>query len=109
MKKIILFFIFTILTIFTYAQKPQQSYNFSEQVIRGLEGQYTYYIRVLPIQRLTGSTLSLDVETSKVINFQKSFIHISIDDQPINSVRIDADSLTRLSIVLSKAVSSSGF
>ncbi|WP_231426300.1 cellulose biosynthesis cyclic di-GMP-binding regulatory protein BcsB [Pedobacter sp. Leaf250] len=109
MKKIILLLALTVFVNFSFAQNPSKPYNFSEQVLKGLEGQYNYYIRVLPFQQLKGSVILLDMECSKIINKQKSFVHIIIDDQPASSIRISSDSLTKVPITLTKAVSASGF
>lgn len=103
MKKLLIFFALFICTISGFAQKSLESYGYQPQLIRGIEGQYIYYIRILPSQQLDKSTLIIDFQASKVLNTTKSFIHILVNDMPAISSNFQTDSINRLVVPIRKS------
>lgn len=103
MKKLLIFFALFICSLSGFAQKSFESYGYQSQLIRGTEGQYIYYIRVLPSQQMDKSTLIIDFQASKILNTAKSFIHILVNDMPALSSNFQADSINRLVVHIRKS------
>ncbi|WP_343522290.1 cellulose biosynthesis cyclic di-GMP-binding regulatory protein BcsB [Pedobacter sp.] len=102
MKKLLIFFALFVGSMAGFAQKSFESYGFQSQLIRGTEGQYIYYIRILPNQQLDKSTLIIDFQASKVLNTAKSFIHVLINDMPAMSSSFQTDSINKIVVPIRK-------
>ncbi|MBO9672387.1 MAG: cellulose biosynthesis cyclic di-GMP-binding regulatory protein BcsB [Sphingobacteriaceae bacterium] len=102
MKKLLIFFALSICSMAGFAQKSFESYGFQPQIIRGTEGQYIYYIRILPNQQMDKSTLIMDFQASKVLNTAKSFIHVLVNDVPALSSNFQTDSINRIVVPIRK-------
>ncbi|MFD2580878.1 cellulose biosynthesis cyclic di-GMP-binding regulatory protein BcsB [Pedobacter vanadiisoli] len=102
MKQLLIFFALSICSMVGFAQKSFESYGFQSQLIRGTEGQYIYYIRILPNQQLDKSTLIMDFQASKVLNTAKSFIHVLVNDLPALSSNFQTDSTNRIVVPIRK-------
>ncbi|TCD07580.1 hypothetical protein EZ449_13640 [Pedobacter frigidisoli] len=100
MKK--LYFILSLLLLHCglFAQKSFKEYGYATQTLRGSDGSYTYYFRVLPNQQIDGSTLSLSVSVPRTLNMAKSFVHVFVNDEPSYSSRFKPDTINKLIIPL---------
>ncbi|NII83686.1 MULTISPECIES: cellulose biosynthesis cyclic di-GMP-binding regulatory protein BcsB [unclassified Pedobacter] len=98
MKKLLILFALSICFLAGFAQKSFESYGFQPQLIRGIQGQYIYYIRVLPNQQMDKSTLIIDFQASKILNTAKSFIHVLVNDMPALSSSFQTDSINRFKV-----------
>jgi len=102
MKKLLILFSLFICSIPVFAQKSFESYGYQPQLIRGIEGQYIYYVRILPSQQMDKSTLIIDFQASKTLNIARSFIHVLVNDMPAMSSNFQTDSINRLIVPIRK-------
>lgn len=98
MKKLYLLVFFALFGLHLFAQRSLSSYGIPTQILKGTGGSYSYYIRLLPNQQINGSMLSLHYEIPATLNFNKSYIHVSVNDEPTFSGAIIKDSVNRISI-----------
>ncbi|WP_412465559.1 cellulose biosynthesis cyclic di-GMP-binding regulatory protein BcsB [Pedobacter sp. KLB.chiD] len=103
MKKLLIVFALFICYIPGFAQKSFESYGYQSQLIRGTEGQFIYYIRILPSQQMDKSTLIIHFQASKILNTARSFIHILVNDMPAMSSNFQTDSINRLVVPIRKS------
>jgi len=96
MKKILSLLLFFLIYSHLSAQETFKSYGFGAQTIQGLEGQYNYYIRLLPSQQVNGSAILLHIDAPKALNTEKSFVHILINDVPTFSGHFQTDSVNKI-------------
>jgi len=79
-----------------------KSLGYNDDVISGVSGESTYFLKVDPTVSLEGSKLVLFIQPSQALLKQRSYINVIIADKPIFSTRLSADSIMRFNLDLSK-------
>jgi hypothetical protein len=73
-----------------------------DEVIGGVSGSTSYFIKLDPTVEITGSKLVLFIEPSQVLIKNRSFINIMVGDKPVYSTRLTGDSIMRYTLNLNK-------
>ena len=73
-----------------------------DEVIGGVSGSTSYFIKLDPTVEINGSKLVLFIEPSQVLIKNRSFINIIVADKPVYSTRLTTDSIMRFTFNLTK-------
>ena len=103
MNKIIAFSLF--LLFFAGVTSAQslvsfKSLGYDDDVIGGVSSEATYFLKVDPTVNLESSKLVLLVEPSQALNKARSYVNLIINDKPIYSTHLSADSIMRFEVQL---------
>lgn len=79
-----------------------KSLGYNDDAIYGMSGAYSHYIKVSPLVEMNGSKLVLYFEPSQALLKDHSFINIIINDKPVYSSRLSADSIQKVTINLTR-------
>src|SRR5476651_525183 len=79
-----------------------KSLGHNDEVIGGVSSSASYFVRIDPTVEVNGSKLNLFIEPSQVLLKNRSYINILMNDKPVYSTRIGADSILRFTITLNK-------
>src|SRR5476651_1587352 len=73
-----------------------------DEVIGGVSGSTSYFIKIDPDVQIEGSRLVLFLEPSQVLLRNRSFINILVNGKPVYSTRVSADSIMKYTLNLNK-------
>jgi len=73
-----------------------------DEVIGGVSGSTSYFIKIDPDVQIEGSRLVLFLEPSQVLLRNRSFINILVNGKPVYSTRVTADSIMKYTLNLNK-------
>jgi len=79
-----------------------KSLGHEDAAIYGMSGASSVYVKISPLVEIEGSKLVLYFEPSQALIKEHSFINIILNDKPVYSGRLTADSVNKVSITLTK-------
>jgi len=79
-----------------------KSLGYNDDAIYGMSGASSHYIKVSPLVEMNGSKLVLYFEPSQALLKDHSFINIIINDRPVYSSRLSADTIQKVIINLTR-------
>jgi len=79
-----------------------KSLGYNDDAIYGMSGASSHYIKVSPLVEMNGSKLVLYFEPSQALLKDHSFINIIINDRPVYSSRLSADTIQKVTINLTR-------
>ncbi|MDP9078444.1 MAG: cellulose biosynthesis cyclic di-GMP-binding regulatory protein BcsB [Bacteroidota bacterium] len=79
-----------------------KSLGHNDDAIYGMSGASSFYVKISPLVEMNGSKLVLYFEPSQALLKDHSFINIIINDKPVYSSRLGADSVQKVTINLSR-------
>jgi hypothetical protein len=74
-----------------------------DDAITGMSGSSAYYIKIDPFMEVNGSKMVLYFEPSQALIKDKSYINVLINDKPVYSAHLSADSIQKVTLGLSRA------
>src|SRR5471030_433383 len=79
-----------------------KSLGHEDEAIYGMSGASSVYVKISPLTEIEGSKLVLYFEPSQALIKEHSFVNIILNDKPVYSGRLTADSVNKVSITLTK-------
>jgi len=73
-----------------------------DDAIYGMSGASSVYVKISPMVEIEGSKLVLYFEPSQALIKEHSFINVILNDKPVYSARLTADSVEKVTINLAK-------
>lgn len=100
----LLAFVFLINTT-TQAQSivTFKSLGHEDDVLYGMSGANSFYVKITPLTEMNGSKLVLYFEPSQALIKERSFINVVINNKPAYSGRLTRDSIQKLTLNLTRA------
>jgi hypothetical protein len=74
-----------------------------DDVIYGMSGANSFYVKITPLTEMNGSKLVLYFEPSQALIKERSYINLVINNKPAFSGRLTKDSIQKLTLNLSRA------
>jgi len=85
-----------------------KSQGYEDNAIYGMSGASSFYVKISPLAEIEGSKLVLYFEPSQAIIKEHSFINVILNNKPVYSSRLPADSIDKVTITLTKENLSDG-
>ncbi|MDO3645081.1 MAG: cellulose biosynthesis cyclic di-GMP-binding regulatory protein BcsB [Mucilaginibacter sp.] len=79
-----------------------KSLGHDDDAIYGMSGASSFYVKISPLVEMNGSKLVLYFEPSQALLKDHSFINIIINDRPVYSSRLGADSVQKVTLNLTR-------
>jgi hypothetical protein len=79
-----------------------KSLGHDDDAIYGMSGAHSFYVKIPPTVEMNGSKLVLYFEPSQALLKDHSFINIIINDRPVYSSRLGADSVQKITLNLTR-------
>lgn len=80
-----------------------KSLGHEDDVIYGMSGANSFYVKITPLNEMDGSKLVLYFEPSQALRKERSYINVLINNKPAYSGHLTKDSIQRLALNLSRA------
>ncbi|RFZ81276.1 hypothetical protein DYU05_20045 [Mucilaginibacter terrenus] len=105
-KRFFTFLAFILLSSATFAQSiisfKAMGHNDDEPIF-GMSGATSFYFKITPQYEINGSKLVLYYEPSQALLRDKSYINVFIGSKPVFSGRLNADSIQKITLNLTRA------
>jgi hypothetical protein len=100
--------LFAFVFLFNTATQAQSIVTFKslgheDDVIYGMSGANSFYVKITPLIEMNGSKLVLYFEPSQALIKERSYINVVINNKPAYSSRLTKDSIQKLTLNLSRA------
>lgn len=80
-----------------------KSLGHEDDVLYGMSGANSFYVKITPLTEMNGSKLVLYFEPSQALIKERSFINVVINNKPAYSARLTRDSIQKLTLNLTRA------
>jgi len=79
-----------------------KSLGHEDEAIYGMSGAVSVYVKISPMVEIEGSKLVLKLEPSQAVIKEHSFVNVIINDKPVYSARLNADSIETITLNLTR-------
>jgi len=79
-----------------------RSLGHEDEAIYGMSGASSVYVKISPLVEIEGSKLVLKLEPSQAVIKEHSFVNVIINDKPVYSARLTADSIETVTLTLTR-------
>ncbi|MEZ2339024.1 cellulose biosynthesis cyclic di-GMP-binding regulatory protein BcsB [Mucilaginibacter sp. RCC_168] len=80
-----------------------KSLGHEDDVLYGMSGANSFYVKITPLTEMNGSKLVLYFEPSQALIKERSYINVVINNKPAYSARLTRDSIQKLVLNLTRA------